>query len=339
MVYNHPYIDYRVILPAAGAGLAQQITEVFPLKKTGKYVLSALVVILAGVMAFQAVALSPGALSGSKAAAACAPGTVVVKTVSQKADAPAAPQKADKAETAETPDAPAAQKTAAPAAAPVSMQSGAVVQAVGDETPFGTQIIPGVYYNEEDQMIQGPNGAGMVYLGYDYDITNGVFCTSMYPWQRNFGFMKIYDSASPIITIIYDTMRIKFDYNGLNWMVQFWKGQYGITSGAEVGVYTKEPDSATPLFYDCASDENRLVMSMNVYKDGEFYFKRDEQLHWWLTGFVMGEIVSYKRLSMDATLTMKDEEMRDAFVTALEAKGYTVGLDCRVNGLKVTVDW
>lgn len=316
------------------------MTEVFFLKKTGKYVLSALVVVLAGVMAFQAVTLSPGAMAGGNDPAACAPGTVVVKTVSKQTDVPAAPQDTVKAETAGTPDAPAAQTTVAPdAVTPAAVQSGAVVQAAGDETPFGTEIIPGVYYNEEGQMIQGPNGAGMIYLGYDYDITNGVFCTSMYPWQRNFGFMKIYDSASPVITIIYDTMRIKFDYNGLNWMVQFWKGQYGITSGAEVGIYTKEPDSATPLFYDCASDENRLVMSMNVYKDGEFYFKRDEQLHWWLTGFFLGEIISYKRLSMDATLTMKDEEMRDAFVTALEAKGYTVGLDCRVDGLKVTVDW
>lgn len=314
------------------------MTEVFPLKKTVKYVLSALVVVLAGVMAFQAVALSPGGLSGNRAAAACAPGAVVVKTISKQTAVPEAPKETFKTG---NPDTPAALKPAAPAetAAPVAVSSGAVVQAAGDETPFGTQIIPGVYYDEESQMIQGPNGAGMIYLGYDYDITNGVFCTSMYPWQRNFGFMKIYDSNAALITIIYDTMRIKFDYNGLNWMVQFWKGQYGITSGAEVGIYTKEPDSATPLFYDCASDDNRLYMSMNVYKDGEFYFKRDEQLHWWLTGFVMGEIVSYKRLSMDATLTMKDEEMRDAFLTALEAKGYTIGLDCRVDGLKVTVDW
>jgi len=318
------------------AGFSWQMTEVFSLKQTGKYVLSALVVLLAGVMAFQAVALSPGGLSGSRVAAACAPGTVVVKTVSRQAKVSAPVQETVKTRTGVVP---AAQKPAAPAAAPSAAPGGAAVQAMGDITPFGTEIIPGVYYNEEDQMIQGPNGAGMIYLGYDYDITNGVFCTSMYPWQRNFGFMKIYDSASPIITIIYDTMRIKFDYNGLNWMIQFWKGQYGITSGAEVGIYTKEPDSPTPLFYDCASDENRLVMSMNVYKDGQFYFKRDEQLHWWLTGFVMGEIISYKRLSMDATITMKDEEMRDAFVTALEAKGYTVGLDCRVNGLKVTVDW
>jgi len=320
-----------------------KMTEVFPLKKTGKYVLSALVVVLAAVMAFQAVGLSPGAVAGGKDPAACAPGTVVVKSVSKKADIPDVTKEAAKVKVPAVYTAPKAAGTVgsvtAPAAETVIPQGAAVVQVAGDETPFGTEIIPGVYYNETDQLIQGPNGAGMIYLGYDYDITNGVFCTSMYPWQRNFGFMKIYDSASPIITLIYDTMRIKFDYNGLNWMVQFWKGQYGITSGAEVGVYTKQPDSATPLLYDCANDENRLVMSMNVYKDGELYFKRNEQLHWWLTGFVMGEIVSYKRLSMDATLTMKDEEMRDAFLTALEAKGYTVGLDCRVNGLKVTVDW
>ena len=155
------------------------MTEVFPLKKTVKYVLSALVVVLAGVMAFQAVALSPGGLSGNRAAAACAPGAVVVKTISKQTAVPEAPKETFKTG---NPDTPAALKPAAPAetVAPVAVSSGAVVQAAGDETPFGTQIIPGVYYDEKPDD-SGPQRRGHDLSGYDYDITNGVFCTRCIP--------------------------------------------------------------------------------------------------------------------------------------------------------------
>ena len=40
-------------------------------------------------------------------------------------------------------------------------------------------------------------------------------------------------------------------------MIQVWKGQYGITTGGELGVYNKTTNRETE-FYDCASDEDML---------------------------------------------------------------------------------
>ena len=57
-----------------------------------------------------------------------------------------------------------------------------------------------------------------------------------------------------------------------------WKGQYGLTTGCEVGIYnTKRPDFSSPsvfndTFFDSASDEDMLFISFTLYKNGRELF-------------------------------------------------------------------
>lgn len=169
-------------------------------------------------------------------------------------------------------------------------------------------------------------GSGL--LGYLYDPVGKYYYTAAYPWQRNFGFSEIYDIAAPLTIMFYDTIRIKFkDYKGYDWMIQVWKGQYGwVFIGGEVGVYTKDPNYEIE-FYDCASDENSLMMSLDCYyresvtSEYTLKFSREYDLYWWATGFVPGTAWlqnQIKLLKLDIRITLKDFEMLDKFCYALE---------------------
>ena len=182
------------------------------------------------------------------------------------------------------------------------------------------------------------------------------------PWQRNFGFNVVYDWAAATVVMYYDTWRACFDYDNLEWMIQAWKGQYGfLFIGGEIGVYNREPGSVqvTKSHYNCADDNHLINMEMSIYfdaHDGNGYkklFTRSYYPHWWSTGFVDGHLADYKFndrscLIQEARLTMYDEEMLEAFTTALEGCGFSrVGSrpgisnpdTYSVNGLDVYYIW
>lgn len=164
--------------------------------------------------------------------------------------------------------------------------------------------------------------------GYYYDPEQDIFCSLMYPWQRKLGYCRLYDEASAPMNMIIDCEPVYFQYKGKRWMIELWKGQYAMSAGGEIGVYTTtEPDLVVPgifngAFYECASDEDRLYMSYYLFKNGRLLFKRKGK-HWWLTGFKLGEFAEPSELSMYITIALKDIEMRDAFINGLREAGYS----------------
>ena len=174
-------------------------------------------------------------------------------------------------------------------------------------------------------------------LGYLYDPERDVFYTAKDPWQRNFGFNVIYDVSAQFIFINYNTERYKFSTSEKDWMIQLWKGQYGLVFyGGEVGVYTKPKDRVVD-HYDCAADEDMLRISVNFYyydkakEQWQFRFERPYGLYWWCTGFKWGNNgYDFSVYRMDIRITMKDFEMLNGFTAAMDADNvkYTVdGLD------------
>jgi len=45
----------------------------------------------------------------------------------------------------------------------------------------------------------------------------------------------LYDEAAAPLGMIVDCEPIHFEYKGKRWLIQFWKGQYDLPTGAEVG--------------------------------------------------------------------------------------------------------
>ena len=161
-------------------------------------------------------------------------------------------------------------------------------------------------------------------FGFLWDDQDKVFYSAHEAWQRNFGYNRFYDFMAQFLILYYDTCRVKFNYQGKDYLIQFWKGQYGlILVGAEVGVYSK--DENQPIeHYECANDENLFSLGYTLYSHGDVLFVRTYQETWWLTGFVIGKLDRFydrSQLSMQMRITLQDSGMRDKFVEALQKPG------------------
>ena len=178
--------------------------------------------------------------------------------------------------------------------------------------------------------------------GFQFNSTGDYYYTNEDPWQRALGYNELYDNAAAFVAIYIDTMRCKFRYDNKDWMIQFWKGQYGyVFVGHEIGVYYK-PTNRTAEHYDCVSDADSLYMEMDGLRDGEVLYTRDYGKYWWCTGFVPGKLDKFSdrsELQIDARITMKDKEMLNAFVDSLEQNGMVKGHDYTVKGLDVYIVW
>jgi len=164
-------------------------------------------------------------------------------------------------------------------------------------------------------------------FGFAYEPYQDVFYSLMYPWQRELGYCRLYDEASAALSMIIDSEPICFEYNGRRWLIEFWKGQYGMNTGGEVGIYyTTGPDLNIPglfngTFYFCPKDEDCINISFAFRKKGNLLFTRSGY-HWWLTGFKLGLFSKPSELSMDIVLDLYDRQMAAAFVEALQKAGY-----------------
>ena len=166
--------------------------------------------------------------------------------------------------------------------------------------------------------------AALTAAGYAYDQEQQVYYSTLNPWQRHFGFGDIYDEAAAYANMRYTTFKADFEYDGLLWRLQWWKGQYGILEGAELGVYTKDPES-TSDFYDCADNDHLIDMSFEYYRTGNDFkkdnrlFYRQEEPHWWLTGFKVGYVANNNSSASVVVAKLKayDEKMANGIESGL----------------------
>lgn len=162
--------------------------------------------------------------------------------------------------------------------------------------------------------------------GYAYDPHQDIFYSIIDAWQRNMGYTRIYDEAAGPSSMILDCEPIYFEYDNKRWMIEFWKGQCGMTTSFEIGVYYTDELNLTNeyinwIFYDCVDDENLLKMKFALIKNGKTIMKR-KGTHWWLTGFKLGEFSQPWELVGKASIELKDLEMRNAFIKGLQRAGY-----------------
>jgi len=194
----------------------------------------------------------------------------------------------------------------------------------------------GVFYDTQTQLIYGADEKGALALGFDLDLNQMTLYSARNTWQRDFGFNMFYDLLAPAIGDYYQTMRVMFRYAGMDWMIQFWKGQYAVTVGGEFGLYNKPPERLYG-FYDSASDEWLMPMSMKLYRCGRLLFERPVQPHWWMTGF-RGGVCLPAMLRLEGSIEFPSAEMKDAFLSALESGAYR-GFEYAAEGNIVRFAW
>lgn len=199
-----------------------------------------------------------------------------------------------------------------------------------------SSLTTGVFYHEDTKEITGPEGVDAL-LGFNMDVGAASTYTVVNSWQRQFGFCLAYDVFCYITAFAnYTTQRIKFDYQGEEWMIQLWKGRYLIGNGAEVGIYNR-PMGSKGTYYDCAEDEDMLMMTLDLYHGTTLLAHRDRQLHWWLNSFALSDTAYLPQtMTLITTITMKDEEMFNAVTEALDSMR---ALSYTTDGLDVTITY
>lgn len=201
-------------------------------------------------------------------------------------------------------------------------------------------------------------------LSYQYDYDYGYYyANDKESWQRNFGFARVYDYVAPYVGMEYDYIRVFFNYDEEDFMVQLWKGQYGVTYGGEVGIYNRDEDglNSSPFtFYAAASEKYWPVMDMSVYHQAEegdrpdeyeLLFRRPVDRYWWCTGFKLGTLRQYEpadELRIEVTITFRDAQMASLFANGIRDCGFTqaaskqyMGIDSYYygGGNDVSVSW
>lgn len=200
---------------------------------------------------------------------------------------------------------------------------------------------PGVYINTETGEFTNRDNSGMFGSGFNFSLNEAITYATVDCWMRDFGFCVFYDIAANSMPLLfrYSTRRFHFDYNGLEWMIQIWKGNYVVANGGEVGLYNRDPDNKFGTFYNCANNEQMLEMSMQIYAGDKLLVNRPQQMHWWINGFHLSKTTYLPAsLTMKFSIIMADEEMLRAFCESID-KNIMKDVSYRVEGLKITVIW
>lgn len=175
--------------------------------------------------------------------------------------------------------------------------------------------------------------------GFAYDPARNIFYARMNGWQRKVGYCRTYDEAAAHFSMIIHCEPFYFFYDNREWLLEFWKGQYGMTTGGEIGLYYREVKDYFPevprnlAIYQAAEEQDfpRITMRL-VKKDRELFQKG--QRHWWLTGFILGEFSKPKQLVMETELIFRDTVMAQAAAGAIRMAGYDT-TQVRLLGRKV----
>ncbi len=167
-------------------------------------------------------------------------------------------------------------------------------------------------------------------LGFNVDAHDYTVYACVHTWQRNFGFCLLYDYIANMTFLYdYDAKRVKFTYDGKDWLIEIWKGIYWIGVGAEFGVYNRPAGNTNDYsLYRCANDDELLYMGIDLYQGNRLVMTRPPQTHWWLLGFVIEErVYDAEYLTAKGTVRFPTEEMARLFEEAAVKEGIEVQRD------------
>lgn len=207
----------------------------------------------------------------------------------------------------------------------------------GGKESVGTNLLIDTVTGE----VYGRKGNGIFGIGFNFNIKELMVYALINAWHRDMGYAVLYDKIADIVPV-WDiiTRRYYFNYNGLEWLIQAWKGTYFLVSnGAEIGVYNRVPGEEKGTFYNCATDDQLMDMTMKLSHKNTVLLDLGPEKHWWINGFKLnGMTYTPASLTLEFSIEMPNMEMVNAFIQAVENEengdtAYTV------NGTTVTVVW
>ncbi len=180
-------------------------------------------------------------------------------------------------------------------------------------------------------------------FGYYYVCDQDLVSTRNDAWQRRAGYTALFDKAALHFHMVFDALPIYFNHCGRTWLIELWKGQYGINTGAEVGIYHAdgllEPDEYASAHFQAVDDSERLPVSFNLFR-GERLLASMSHTTWWLTAFLVGMFTKPDQLSMEVTIGFPCQEMQHQFLEALDRismENKSLRFSCCCHGAQVHI--
>ena len=162
-------------------------------------------------------------------------------------------------------------------------------------------------------------------LGYEYIQSQDIFITRLDAWQKQFGYKAVFDELAVTTGMIFDCFPVYFNYRGKTWLLEFWKGQYGITVGGEIGLYHADhivkPEDYQETHFEAVSLLELLDFGLYLRtKKGKLLDYRKK--HWWLGAFQVGKHIRPECIKALYQIRFYDYEMKEAFMRGLRNSGY-----------------
>lgn len=163
-------------------------------------------------------------------------------------------------------------------------------------------------------------------FGFYYVPKGDIVTSNIDAWQKTFGYRADFDHAALHFNMVFDCEKVYFYYCGKTWLIEFWKGQYGINIGGEIGIYRVNeivpPEKFSKTTFYGVSDNELLPLSMELNYKGQKLFSISKN-HWWLTGFRVGSYCNPEDLTMDIKIDFPDYEMLTAFLDSIKRLNYS----------------
>lgn len=186
------------------------------------------------------------------------------------------------------------------------------------------QKVNSLRYSEKDALLD----TLAELIGYGYDAGQDLFVARLDAPQKVFGYTTLFDLSAPYFNMIFDYETIYFDYVGKTWLIEMWKGQYGINTGCELGVYYADkivsPDEYDTTHFKSVDDKDMLTITLDlnrVASKNQLFSERvgkQKSRHWWMTMFKTGLFTTPEKLFVNTTIRFKDYHMMCRFLNSFE---------------------
>lgn len=161
-------------------------------------------------------------------------------------------------------------------------------------------------------------------FGYCYNPSQDIISSRNDAWQRAAGYMSLFDRTAAYFNMVFDYLPIYFDYDEKTWLIELWKGQYGINTGAEVGIYHADciltEKELSAAHFNAVDDSDMLPVSMILSKE-KHLLAHIAKKTWWLTAFCMGQFSRPSQLFLEVSICFSNCDMMHNFLNALRQTG------------------
>ena len=163
--------------------------------------------------------------------------------------------------------------------------------------------------------------------GFLLDAEGDFFYSKVDAWQKKVGYCSLYDRMAPLFRMLIDCEPVYFMYEEEVYLVEFWKGQYGMSVGAEVGIYhttrkeVQEAGGVEKAFFNCLDDYRGYYTEFELFLSEAPIAERSKS-HWWLTAFKLGIFAKASLLSMNIRIQFPNVMLSRAFYKSLIEAGY-----------------